>query len=118
MKNKKAQLSIYFAFIVLGFLIVLIGGVFAPMGADISTRFYMAGEDILATTARDVGGIDDVGVRASVNASLYEAMSATETNIDVTTDLFQYSWVMVLALTGIVLFLLTRRLVESQGGII
>jgi hypothetical protein len=120
MRNKKGQIALYLSFIIAAIFIVLITAVFAPMGTLINTKFYEAGEDILLRANESVGQINNQTVRDAYSDMISSATSATTTNIEVTTDLFQYAWILVVALTAIVAFLFTRRMIEygSDGGFV
>ena len=86
------------------------------MGVRFNTEMYKAGERIILQSNTSISSIQDAEVKASVQGNLAEAVSASETNIEVSSDLFQYSWIFVLVLTGIILYLLTRTLVQYSGG--
>jgi len=115
-KGKKGQAAIYFAWFVVAITILLIGAFVAPLGVRFSTEMYSAGEDILNDTMPVIEDIQDDEIRMSINNSINNAKDNTETNIDVASNLFQYSWVMLLIITIVGLFLYTRRLVEFGGG--
>ena len=117
-KKKKGSITLLFTFFVIAGLVILITSVFAPMGAKFSTYTYTMGERILISTNDSVSGIQDEEVKANLQGQLGEAMRSTEDNISIATDMFQYSWVWVLILSAMVIFLLTRRIVEYGGGII
>jgi hypothetical protein len=118
MNNYKVsgQVSIYLAFIISAILIVVITAVFAPMGVLFNTRAYQAGEMIMLQANDSIYLIQDTEVRDRINATISASLSASENNIDINADLFQYSWILVIGLIGLVLFLYTRKLVEFQGG--
>lgn len=115
-KNKRGSISIYVTFITVAIFVVLIGAVFAPMGILFNTEMFKAGEGILNRSSDSIAGIQDVEVRNSVLGITQSAKDSYETNVEVNGALFQYSWLIVLVLTGLVLFLFTRRIVEFQGG--
>lgn len=116
--NKKAQVSIYIAFMISAIFIVLVAAVFAPMGTLFNTEMYKAGEDILLRTNDSIQGIQDADVKAAVQGHIDEAIAAAETNVEVNADIFKYGWVLVIALTAVVVFLFSRRINEIQGGLI
>jgi predicted PurR-regulated permease PerM len=118
-KKKKAQITIYFVFIIAAFIIILIGAVVAPMGVRFSTEMYKAGEMILSDANESVQGIEDTTVRDQITAVISSGMKAQQNNIEVSSSLYQYSWVFVLVLVSLVAFLYTRRMVEyGYGGFI
>jgi len=115
-RNGKGQAAIYFAWFLLALTILLIGAFVAPLGVRFSTEMYTAGEGILNDTMPTIEEIQDDEIRQSINNSVNRAKDNTDTNIAIATDLYQYSWVMLLIVTLIGLFLFTRKLVEYGSG--
>ena len=116
MKGKKANVTLYIVFIIFAILIVVIAGVFAPMGVLFNSEMYQAGEDILRRANDSIQGIGDSTVRARVTATLDSAFIASENNIDVNAGIFQYSWIFIIVLTALVIFIYTRSLSERRIG--
>lgn len=117
--SRRGQIAIYIYFIVLAIFILLIGAVFAPMGVLFNVKMYEAGEQIMLQANDSISNIQDDAVRTQVQAVIDTGLSDVQTNIEVNSDIFQYSWVLMLGVTGMVAFLLTRRIVEfNQGGLV
>lgn len=118
-KDSKAQATFVFIFLIAGVLVLLVSAIIAPMMVRFNTVMYEAGDNILADSQDDLSAISDVTVRNQINASINEARAATQTNINVGTDLFQYSWIFLLAIIGIVIYLFARQTIEfsSRGGV-
>jgi hypothetical protein len=115
-KNKKGQVAFYFIFLFIASIVILIGAVASPFGARLATEFYSAGEDLLIDTQTGViPNIQDEGVRNALNDTFTSAVSSAETNITIATGLYQYSWVFVLVLVGIVIYLYARSTVAFQS---
>jgi predicted PurR-regulated permease PerM len=114
--KKKAQVSIYIAFVVLSLTIIVLGAVFAPMGADFSIQFYSAGADILRASNASIAKIQDQAVKDQFYEVVGNALESQEQNVTITTGMYQYSWIFVLLLAGLTLFIFTRRVVEFSGG--
>lgn len=115
-RGKRAVVGLYITFFIMAVLIVVIAGVLAPMGVLFNARMMEAGVDILNDANVSISNIDDAGVRSAVRNVTEEAIGAGTTNIEMQSDLFQYSWVFIVVLAGIVVFMITRRLVEYGGG--
>ena len=120
MNSKKGQVTIYLSGIIIAFIVLVITAVIAPTGALFTSEAYVAGEKILEKANDSIQNIQNDTIRDSVMGVVGEAREATEMNIEVTTDIFRYSWVIILVLVGIVLFLYSRQIVEygRSGGII
>lgn len=117
--KKKGQITIYLVWIFTALVILMIGAFVAPAGALISTQFYQAGEDLLVQGNTTAGQINDPAVRTALQSAFSEAATQSVTNITVTTDLFQYSWALILVMSLLAVFLLTRKLVEyGRAGVI
>jgi len=102
----------YFSFMVVSLLVVLVAAVLAPIGVRFNTEAYLAGQDILENTQPSIDLISDADVLASVNSTVNAAKSAATNNIEVNSNIFQYSWIFIILLAGLVVFLYTRRLTE------
>jgi len=118
--KKKGQAALFISFLIASLTILLIASVVAPMGARFSSELFVAGENILADANETVSQIQNDTIRTSYANMISSAMAASDTNIEVTTDLYQYAWILIIALTAIVAFLFTRNLVEYgySGGLI
>jgi len=115
-KNKRGVVTIYISFIIIAIIVVLIGAVFAPMGVLFNSAMYVEGEKILLMANDSIQQINDTTVRTAVTDNLNNAFAAAENNIEVNNDIFRYSWLLVVGLAALTVFMLTRRLVEVQGG--
>lgn len=119
MFNKKGQVGFYLVFIFVAVIIVMIGAVSSTFGSTLATNFYEAGEALLIDTQQNVvTEIDDPAVRAQLNATFTSATAAATTNITVANSLFQYSWIFLLVLVGVVLYLIARSTVAFQKGVV
>jgi hypothetical protein len=117
MMNKKAQLTIFIVFIVTAIVIIVIAAVLAPLGVLLNTKFYAEAEKMYDKALEDhVSEIQNTTIKNQITATLNSGLAAQTNNIEVNNALFQYSWVFMVLITGLVLFLVTRRLVEFQGG--
>lgn len=116
--NRKAQIGYYLAFVILAIIIITITAILAPMGSLFNTEMYIAGEGILANANQSINNIQDAEIREAIRGSTESAMAATQNNIEVNNNLFQYGWVLVVIIAALMLFLTTRRSVEYGSGFI
>lgn len=115
-ENKKAAITLYIAFFVAAVLVIVIAAVLAPMGVLFNSEMYKAGEDILAEANASIQNISDPVVKAQVQASINSAQASAQDNIEVNADIFQYSWIFILVLAAVMVFLATRTITEYQQG--
>lgn len=115
--NKRGQVFLYVVWFFTAIIVLIVAAVAAPMGVQFNSALYAAGEQILLDANNSIQSINDTAVRTRVNAMLTDALAAQENNIEVNAGIFQYSWIFVLILTMVVVFLFTRQTVEfGQGG--
>jgi len=118
-QRKKGQISLYISLAFIIFIIILLTGLFAPMGAFISSNFYLAGERLIIDSNATVQNISDANVKAALTATFNDASANAVTNIQVATNIYQYAWAILILLAALLAFLYARRLVEyGQGGFI
>lgn len=116
-KKKKGQVAIMFTYIIVTSIVVLIAAVFAPMGVLFNAKMYEAGEDIMIRANTSIQSIQNDTMRIQIQDTIGSAVAASQNNIEVNSFIFQYGWVFVIGITLLVLFLLSRALVEfGRGG--
>jgi len=114
--GKRGQAGLYVFYMFMVILIITIAAVMAPLGALFNTEMYVAGEQLMIDANVSASAIVDNDIRESVQGVFGSALSAANNNISVNANIFQYSWVLVVGLTALVLFLQSRRLVEFSGN--
>lgn len=118
-KNKKGQVALYIIFIISALFIVLIAAFFAPMGVRFNSEMYVAGEGLMLEANETIQRIQNDTVKNELQGIMDGALAATQNNISVNAHLFQYGWIFVIGLVGLIIFLYTRSLVEFRtGGIV
>ena len=115
-KFKKAQVSIYVAFIFTALIIIVITAVLAPMGVLFNSEMYLAGENLMLQGNETISQIQDEEVRDAILAVMDKAFLAQQNNIEINADLFRFSWILILGLTALVVFLFTRKLIGVGGS--
>lgn len=97
--------------------VVLLAGIFAPMGVQINSIIYESAEDIMLDANTTIQNISNDDVREQLEDMFSSSLAAQQNNIEVNNAIFKYGWILAILLTGLVLFLITRQLVEfRQGG--
>jgi hypothetical protein len=117
-KNKRGVITMYIVFFIVAVVIILFTAVLAPFGVMFNAKMYQAGEDILMRANESIANISDTTVRNQIMASIGSSFAATENNIEVNNAMFKYSWLFVVVLAAIVIFLYSRSLVEYNRGFI
>lgn len=117
--NKKGSVMFYISFIIASIMILCIAAFAAPMGVRFNTEMYTAGQEILNDTISEiVPNINDPTIATNLNNTIVSARDAAVYNIEVSSAMYQYGWLLVIALTAVILFIYTRRVVEYTGGLV
>lgn len=115
--SRRGQVTIYVSYFIAAIMIVLLAAFIAPMGVRFNVEMWAAGEDILNQANESIQQIEDDAIRGEYEAMVAEAKAASSSNVEILTDVYQYGWIIVIILTGLVVFLYTRTLIEfGQGG--
>lgn len=115
-KRKKGSVTLVFVIFITALIVVLISAFAAPMGVRINADLYRAGEAIMLDANESISEIENTTIRDSIQNIMTGGLDNVENNIEVGNALFQYGWILAVALTCIVGFLYTRRIVEYTGG--
>lgn len=116
MKNKRASISLYFTLIVTAFILITIAAVIVPMGISFNSQMYAAGEKMLIRGNESIQAISDVNVKNTLTNAINEAKDSAAFNIEVNAGFFKYSWILVLGLSSLIVFIYTRKVTEYQTG--
>jgi predicted PurR-regulated permease PerM len=118
-KNKKGNITLYLSFFFIATVIVVLTSILAPLGTNISSKFYTAGDRMLAQNSGFIADISDEDIKAELNETFNSARDASENNIEVLSAIYKYSWVIVTLIVALGLFLYSRMQVErSQMGFV
>lgn len=114
--RKKANITLYFSFIILAVIIIIFGAVTAPLGRESAENLYTSGDRILEMSQAAAADISDHEARDRIAGYINSSRAdGLEENIEVSTSLFKYSWLFVLILIAIVLYVASRRSAQLGG---
>lgn len=103
-------------FFILSVIIIVITALLAPVGIRFSSEMYAAGEQVLADAQPTLDAINDTTIRNQVNATVASAKSAYSTNVSVSGALYNYSWIFLVIIAFLVVFIATRQLIQVGGA--
>jgi predicted PurR-regulated permease PerM len=116
LKNKKkAQVTLFLVFMISSIIVVLVAAFFAPMAVRFNTEMYRVGEELILESNESISQIQNETTKARIQGIFGNSLAAVENNISVNNSLFQYGWILVIALGALVVFLFTRQLVEFRN---
>ena len=114
--NKKGNVMLYISFFIVSIIIIVISAVIIPMGVEFTTKMYETGEEIFLDANDTLADISDTDVRDSIYSAISQAKDTTTDNIEVSSNIYQYSWLVLLIISGLVVFIASRRMVEVGAG--
>ena len=114
MKGKKGVLTLAFIFVVFSFIVLFIFAFLAPAGVLINTKIYAAAEDLMISSNSSVQAIQDASVREVVEGQIASSLRAQQYAIEANNNMYRYSWIFIIGLMAVMMFLFARSLVETQ----
>lgn len=114
-KSKKANVTNFVLFIMFAVVLTLIAALFVPMSINFTTQMFAAGDNIINQTSYVLNGISDSAMKNQINQSIQNAQQATADNVSITSALYQYAWIFIILVLFLVIFVATRRQVETGG---
>lgn len=117
MLNEKGSFAYFVVFAVLMVFGILFFSVYLPFGQLFLTETYSASEDLIARGEIEANQISDANVKTALLNTFATEKAATPDMIDVLSVFYQYGWLLIPFIVVMVLFLASRRQVESGGGI-
>lgn len=86
------------------------------MALQFNTTLWAEGESILIDANETAANINDTGVRNELQNTFASAAEAKTENTNILASLYQYGWIFVIVVAGLVFFLLTRQTIETRQG--
>lgn len=114
--NNKGSIAFFIVFAFLAFITLTIFVFMLPILIDFNTRAYATAENLLVdanTTAQD---IQNPTVKASFESVITSSTNSIPTQVEILGFFFQYSWIIVLVVITLALYMYTRQSVEAEGG--
>jgi len=110
-KQNDGSLSYFFVFVFLATVLLTVFAIAIPLLININTEFYNAGQDIIDQANSDLV-IGDSEVAEAVSDVLTDASDSTADQITILAGLFQYSWLIIISVICLVIYIIARSTVE------
>jgi hypothetical protein len=120
-KNKKylrkGVAGIFVVFVLYSVMLVFLFAVAIPFLMNMNVQFYGAGQQIMTQSniQNTIDNIQDADIKTAIQGTFTSATSSTATNIQILGFFFQYSWLWISLIITLILFMITRKTVETQG---
>lgn len=113
-ENNHGALAFFVAFLLISVVLIFFFVVATPFLMAINAGFYEASENILDTGESILPGIQNVTIRGELQDAFNAAKSTTTENVNILSFFYQYSWIFILVITVMAVFILARRTVETR----
>jgi len=114
-KDERGSFSYFMVFIMLAVILVFLFAIGIPMLTQINSEFYKAGEPMLDTAYDNAMLIEDADVQAAMLSNIEGQRQSIPDQIEVLSIFFQYGWLIIILVIVMVLFMSSRRSIESGG---
>lgn len=117
--NQKGTISFFFIFVFLAIIFVFLFAVITPMLIQITTTMYASSETMLDNAYTKANTLTDASIKAEMTSAIDSARDTMPTQVAVLSEFYKYGFIIIIFITLLILFLLTRQTVEQQkaGGV-
>ena len=115
MKDERGSFSYFMVFIMLAVILVFLFAIGIPMLTQINSEFYKAGEPMLDTAYENAMLVEDADVQAAMLSNIDGQRQSIPDQVEVLSIFFQYGWLIIILVIVMVLFMSSRRSIESGG---
>ena len=115
MNEERGSFSYFMVFITLAIMLVFLFAVGIPMLTQINTEFYAAGEPMLDRAYDNALEVQDADVKAAMLSNIDGQRQSLPDQIEVLSVFFQYGWLIIIVVIVLILFMASRRSIESGG---
>ena len=115
MKDERGSFSYFMVFIMLAVILVFLFAIGIPMLTQINSEFYKAGEPMLDTAYENALLVEDADVQAAMLSNIDGQRQSIPDQVEVLSIFFQYGWLIIILVIVMVLFMSSRRSIESGG---
>lgn len=113
--NVKGSFSYFLVFVVLATMLVFLFAIGIPLLTLINTELYEAGEPMLDTAYSNAQLVQDADVKNAMLSNIDAQRNSIPDQIDVLSVFFQYGWLIIVVIIVLILFIASRRSIESGG---
>lgn len=114
-KNDNAVLGYFIAFIFSAVMLVFLFSFAIPFLINFTTDMYEAGDHIIELAEGNIENIRDETVKQRILDNLQRMQDSTEETIDYLGFFYQYSWILIILVVTLTIFMLARKVVETKG---
>jgi len=115
LKDERGSFSYFMVFVLLAVMLVFLFAFGIPMLTQINSEFYKAGEPMLDTAYANALEVKDADVQAAMLSNIDGQRNSIPDQIEVLSIFFQYGWLIIIIVIVMVLFMSSRRSIESGG---
>lgn len=116
-EKRKGVVGFFLLFVFLSVIIIFFFAFAIPVLIDLETAFYTAGEKALVDADDWVNEINNTQVKTQIQNTLTASQNSIPDQIDILGFFFQYSWIIFIIVILFVIYMRTRVVVESSGGL-
>jgi predicted PurR-regulated permease PerM len=115
LKEKRGVFSFVVAFLMVSILLLALFFAIIPVLINFNTKVSATAEKQFLDANENINALTDNEVKTELYASVNNAYDTIPSQTDILSVIFQYSWVIILAVLAFIWYLNARRTVEYGG---
>lgn len=116
--NQKGQTSFFIVFIIGAIFFTLLFAIIIPSVINFNLKAYQSAEQLFDMAEETANKIQDANIKTAMLEMTDVSQSSIPTQTQILGEFFQWGWVITIFCIALVLFIITRKQVETQryGG--
>ena len=116
--KKKGMVTIYMSMFLMAVLITVVATAIVPAGIKFNAMMYAKGEEMIIDANETIQSIGNDEVRSTLTNQMNLAQDPTAENIGVMAAFYRYSWLLIVGVGVLIVFMWSRRNLEFTQGFI
>ena len=115
LKDQTGSFSYFMVFVLLAVMLVFLFAIGIPLLMAVNSEFYAAGEPLLDRATASANEVENAEVQAAMLSNIEAQRNSIPDQMEVLGVFFQYGWLIIIVVIVLILFMASRRTIESGG---
>jgi len=115
LNDERGSFSYFMVFVLLAVMLVFLFAIGIPLLMAVNSEFYAAGEPLLDRATASANEVENAEVQAAMLSNIEAQRQSIPDQMEVLGVFFQYGWLIIIVVIVMILFMASRKTIESGG---
>jgi len=115
LNDERGSFSYFMVFVLLAVMLVFLFAIGIPLLMAVNSEFYAAGEPLLDRATVSANEVENAEVQAAMLSNIEAQRQSIPDQMEVLGVFFQYGWLIIIVVIVMILFMASRKTIESGG---